>query len=73
MATIINNPGQGDSDNSGGGAGIIVGVIIAIVLIALFVVYGLPALRNTNSETGTEVNLPENIDVNINEDTGTAN
>ena len=41
MTTVINSPGSGE----GSGTGIIIGVIVAIVLIALFIFYGLPAMR----------------------------
>lgn len=63
MATIVNNPQPGDNRTveSGDGIGIIAGVIIAILLIVLFVVYGLPALNGRNQATtptpGTDVNV----------------
>lgn len=72
MATVINNPGQGDGDNSGGGAGLIIGVIVAIVIIVLFVVYGIPALKS-GSDSGTQVNVPDQIDVNIDDGSGSNN
>ncbi len=54
MTTII-NPGNNESS----GAGLVVGVIIAIVLIALFVIFGLPAIRNgKNSGTNINVQVP---------------
>ena len=53
MATVINNPG----DTSGSGAGLIIGIIVAIVLIGLFVFYGVPALRDGGS-TNVNVDLP---------------
>ena len=67
MTTVINNPGEGSNDNSSG-MGIIFGVIIAIILIALFFVYGLPALRRTNQAqpSGPTINVPETIDINVN-------
>ncbi len=52
MTTVINNPGGGDS----GGTGMIVGVLVAVVIIGLFVVYGLPALRNQISG-GAEIKI----------------
>lgn len=59
MATVINNPG----DNSdGSGMGMVVGVILAIVIIGLFLVYGLPRLRGNNT--------PSNVDVNVQLPTG---
>ncbi len=55
MTTVVNNPGNGE----GSGAGMIIGVIVAIVIIILFFVYGLPALREGNSDTlDVNVNLP---------------
>lgn len=51
MATVINNPSEGS------GAGTIIGVVIAILLIALLFIYGIPALRGTSGGTGTNVNV----------------
>ncbi len=75
MATIINNPPSSQSpapsDGGSGMMGILVGVVLVVVVIFLFVAYGLPAMRgtqNTNSDdAGTTVNIPvpEKIDVNI--------
>ena len=60
--TIINNP-PGDS---GGGLGMIVGLVILLVLGYLFWVYGLPAIKNM--QVGTpQINVPNKIDVNINQ------
>ncbi|EKD52645.1 MAG: hypothetical protein ACD_61C00282G0007 [uncultured bacterium] len=61
--TIINNPSTGDS---GGGIGMIVGLVILLVIGYLFWVYGLPAIRNM--QVGTpQINIPSQIDVNINQ------
>ncbi|KKR32333.1 MAG: hypothetical protein UT65_C0003G0019 [Parcubacteria group bacterium GW2011_GWF2_39_8b] len=54
MTTIVNNPGASGSGDSG--AGLIIGVIIAIVLIVLFFVYALPAIRERNNGT-TNINI----------------
>jgi hypothetical protein len=59
MATVINNPRQGTEDS---GMGLVLGVIIAIVLIALFWIYALPAIRNVSPPTtqpqgGTNINV----------------
>lgn len=56
MATVINNPSEGS------GAGTIIGVVLAVVLIALLFIYGLPALRGTGNPTPTP---SANIDVNL--------
>lgn len=58
MPTVINNPETSGGDS---GLGVIIGVIIAIILIALFFVYGLPAIRGTNppadDNNGTNINV----------------
>ena len=65
MATIINNPGDGN--NSGGNAaGIIVGIVLVVIVLFVFFVYGLPAIRGTRQSSGTTVNVPDKIDVNVN-------
>ena len=54
MTTIVNTPPSGDSSDSG--LGLILGVIIAIALIALFFVYGFPVLRQSNNQpNGTNI------------------
>jgi hypothetical protein len=63
MATVINNPGQ--SESTGGGTGIVVGAIVLLVVVALFFMYGLPAMRNTNQ--GSTVNVPDRVQVDVNE------
>lgn len=58
MTTVINNPGNGEG--SGSGVGIIIGVIVLLVVIGLFFVYALPAIRSSwvTPQKG-------NIDVNV--------
>lgn len=65
MATIINNPGN-EARNDGGAdsaAGMVIGIIIAIVLIALFVIYGLPAIRQNGAADTTA--RPDTTNVNV--------
>jgi hypothetical protein len=63
--TIINNPDTGH--DSGGGAGIFLGVILAIILIALFFIYALPALLDRGGGgTDTNINVPERVEVDVN-------
>ncbi len=50
MTTVINTPSSGQSSDSG--LGLIVGVIIALALVALFFFYGLPAIRNNSNNPG---------------------
>lgn len=62
MATIINNPGDA-ADRDAGGTGLIVGILLAVLLGALFFVYLLPAMRNQTTqpnETNINVELPPN-------------
>ena len=58
MATIINNPDSGTSGDSSGGMGFLIGTIVLILVLILFFVYGLPAIRGTNSST-------KKVDVNV--------
>lgn len=47
MTTIINTPG-GSNDSSG--VGLIMGLILAVVVIGLFVYFGLPMIRGTQPQ-----------------------
>lgn len=62
MATIVNNP---PADNSGGLMGTIVVLVVLIVLGYLGFIYGLPAFKQMQG--GTQINVPDKIDVNINQ------
>lgn len=46
--------------------GMIFGLIVLAVIAFLFFVYGLPAIRQTQLG-GTQINVPDKIDVNINQ------
>jgi hypothetical protein len=58
MATVINNPGNGEESSSG--VGIIVSIIVFIVVIGLFFVYVLPAIRD-----GSSAESDGSIDINV--------
>ena len=64
MTTIVNNPPP--ADKSDGALGLIVGIVILLVLLYLGYAYGLPAIQKIQSG-GVQINVPENIDVNINQ------
>lgn len=58
MTTIINTPPAVESSDSG--LGIVFGVILAILIVVLFLVYGLPMIRNSNppaANGGINVNV----------------
>lgn len=57
MTTIVNTPPVGESVDSG--LSLILGIIVALILVVLFFVYGLPAIQ-TNSA------VPKANDVNVN-------
>lgn len=64
MTTVVNNPTP--SNDSGGGMGMIIGLIVLIVVAYLFIVYGIPAMKNIQLEA-PQINIPSKIDVNINQ------
>lgn len=65
MATIIREieRPQNTSDN---GMGFLLGIIVVVIVIFLMFYYGIPILKST---TGTQVNIPKNIDINIHKST----
>ena len=64
MTTIINTPQP--KEDSGGGMGTIIGLVVLVLFGFLFFVYGLPALRQIKL-CGTEINVPDKIDVTVNQ------
>ena len=68
MTTIVNNPAP--SNDSGGGMGNIIGLVFLIVLLVagyLFFIYGIPAIRQMQLGGSPQINVPSEIDVNINQ------
>ena len=64
MTTVVNNPPP--SNDSSGGIGMIIGLIVLIVAVYLFFVYGLPAIQNVQLGTPQiKINVPSKIDVNV--------
>lgn len=63
MATIVNNP-PASNNNSGGPMGMLIVLIVLLVLGYLVYIYGLPAIQNMQSG-GTQINVPDKIDVNV--------
>ena len=54
MTTVINTPSNGEST----GSGFVIGVaFVIVIIIGLFFVYGLPALRNNTAPKSVDVNV----------------
>lgn len=62
MAVVVNTPGR--TEDTGGGIGTIIGLIILAVVLYMLFVYGLPALRE-GAGGAPEVNVPSRVDVNF--------
>lgn len=60
MATIINDTRPVASEDSS--VGMVVGLLVALVLIVLFVMYVLPSIRETSAPANT---VPGSTDINI--------
>lgn len=56
MPTVINNPSSSDT---GTGNGVVVGILLIVLLAILFLIFGLPYLRNrgTANPAGTNINV----------------
>lgn len=64
MTTVVNTPSGSSSDS--GSTGMIVGLILLLAFAFLFVVYGLPLLRNAAAGSASpRVTVPDKIDVNV--------
>lgn len=63
MTTIINNPGE----KSDGSTGIIIGVVlVALILGALFFIYGIPGVDDRGgNDDDVNINVPDEIQVNV--------
>ncbi len=65
MTTIVNTP-QAAPNESGGGMGMIIGLIVLVVVAYLFFVYGLPSIGRM--QVGApQINVPGKIDVTVNQ------
>ena len=64
MATIVNTPTTRESD---GGMGFLLGVIALIIFAVLFIYYLLPALQSGFSSSSPTINVPKDINVNVNQ------
>ena len=53
MSTVINNPSNSESSD----LGVIFGIILALLIIGLFFVYGIPVLRGNQTPSNEGINL----------------
>ena len=60
MATVVHEHVREGGNNSG----TLIAIILLVVLAALFFIYGLPMISNMGQQP--QVNVPEKIDVNVN-------
>jgi hypothetical protein len=65
MATIVNTPAP--SGDSGNNMAAIAGLILFIVVIFILLVYGIPALRRVGVGSAPQINVPKDINVNVNQ------
>lgn len=61
MATVVNTPSSG-GDSSG--MGFAVGMVVLLLIVLMFVFWGMPMLRRGTS--APQVNIPDQVDVNVN-------
>ncbi len=55
MTTVINNPGTGTNDD---GSGFLLGLLVLIVVVGAFIIWGVPALRDSSSvDRTTNINV----------------
>jgi hypothetical protein len=71
MARLVHDTGathvvhEHHDGESGNGAGFLLGVILLLVVAFLFLYYGLPAIRTA---AAPQVNVPGQLDVNVNKE-----
>lgn len=64
--TVIVNPQS--SDNGGNGMGFFLGIVLLIAFILMVFYFGMPYVRSLmNQNSGTQINVPDTIDVNVNQ------
>jgi hypothetical protein len=63
MAIIVNNPPA--NTNEGNNNGMLLGVILLAIILFIFLYLGLPLLRGAASTSGTQVNVPDHMNVKV--------
>ena len=62
MAEVVHEHSSGDN---GSGMGFFMGMVLLVIVLLLFFFYGLPILRNMTSNSVTNINVPDKVDVNV--------
>lgn len=61
--TVIVNPSGGNGDS---GMGFFFGIVLLIAFVLILIFYGVPYVRQViNQNSGAQINVPEEIDVNV--------
>jgi hypothetical protein len=63
--TVVNTAPSSNSNNNG--YGFLLWVIVLGLIGVIFFVYALPYIRNLSSNSGVQINVPEKIDINVNQ------
>lgn len=64
MVTVVNTPPKEDSGNA---IGLLVILVIILAIGAALFYYGLPMLNRGTQPAAPQINVPEQIDVNVNQ------
>lgn len=65
MATIVNTPQPSNQEN---GMWNFLGILLVIVAIFIFILYGIPFIRRSIGNLGSpQINVPGKIDINVNQ------
>ena len=63
---VVERPAERVYERSGSGMGMIVGIILLIAFLYLLFMYAVPMLRNAATPPSTNIQVPDKIDVNLN-------
>lgn len=75
MATIVNTPAAAHEhvhdESSGSSMSLIIGILIVLMLAALFFFVGLPAFRSAAAPAqAPQINVPDKVNVDVNPNAG---
>lgn len=67
MVTVVNTP---QKEDSGSMMGMIILLLVILAIGAAFFYYGLPMLNRATQPQTPQINVPDQIDVNVNQQPG---